>query len=180
MSGIAAMCYFSHRLPSPPPPPSEGCNFAPRPHLFSYRTPHPLTEGVNFAVGPHPNWPVMSGHTSAGKPPSMSDCRLYVQLASWGLCHHSSAGSEEQIHFSQQSPKMLKMASESHALLLFLGLITTTQTLLHGRLTVTLIPTLRPTSTLAPLRQRLYRTSEAPLKLLHVYYNLTIYELHTN
>ena len=36
----------------------------------------------------------------------------------------SLAGSEEQIHFSQQSPKMLKMASESsiHALLLLLGL----------------------------------------------------------
>ena len=28
--------------------------------------------------------------------------------------------------------------------------------------------------------QRLYCTSEAPLKLLHVYYNLTIYVLHTN
>ena len=36
----------------------------------------------------------------------------------------SFAGSEEQIHFSQQSSKMLKMASESfiHAFLLFLGL----------------------------------------------------------
>ena len=36
----------------------------------------------------------------------------------------SLARSEEQINFSQQSPKMLKMASESfiHALLLFLGL----------------------------------------------------------
>ena len=42
-------------------------------------------------------------------------------------------------------------------------------------LTVTLIPTLRPTTTLALLRQRLYRTSKAPLKLSHVYYNLTIY-----
>ena len=52
--------------------------------------------------------------------------------------------------------------------------------LLDGTLTVTLIPTLRPTSTLALLRQRLYRTSEAPLKLLQVYYNLTIYVLHTN
>ena len=49
---------------------------------------------------------------------------------------------------------------------------------LDGTLTVTLIRTLRPT--LALLRQRLYRTSEAPLKLLHVYYNLTIYVLHTN
>ena len=51
----------------------------------------------------------------------------------------------------------------------------TTRTLLDGTLTVALIPTLRPTSTLALLRQRLYRTSEAPLKLSHVYYNLTIY-----
>ena len=39
----------------------------------------------------------------------------------------------------------------------------TTRTLLDGTLTVTLIPTLRPT--LALLRQRLYRTSEASLKL---------------
>ena len=43
----------------------------------------------------------------------------YVRLTSI-----SPAGSEEQIIFSQQSPKILKMASESfiHALLLFLGL----------------------------------------------------------
>ena len=36
----------------------------------------------------------------------------------------SLAGSGEQINVSQQSPKMLKMASESfiHALLLFVGL----------------------------------------------------------
>ena len=36
----------------------------------------------------------------------------------------SLAGSEEETHFSQQSPKMLKMVSESFilALLLFLGL----------------------------------------------------------
>ena len=38
--------------------------------------------------------------------------------------------------------------------------------MLDGTLTVTLNPTLRPTSTLALLRQlRLYRTLEAPLKL---------------
>ena len=43
---------------------------------------------------------------------------------------------------------------------------------------ITLIPTLRPT--LALLRQRLHRTSEAPLKLLHIYYNLTVCVLHTN
>ena len=60
----------------------------------------------------------------------------------------------------------------------FLVRTITARTFLDGTLTVTLIPTLRPT--LALLRQRLYRTSEAPLKLLHVYYNLAIYVLHTN
>ena len=41
-----------------------------------------------------------------------------------GNTSNSLAGSEEQINFSQHSPKMLKMASESFilALLLFLGL----------------------------------------------------------
>ena len=65
-------------------------------------------------------------------------------------------------------------------ILTFLVRTITTRTLLDGTFTVTLIPTLRPT--LALLRQRLYRTSEAPLKLLHVYYNLTtaIYVLRTN
>ena len=38
----------------------------------------------------------------------------------------------------------------------------------------------RTTSTLALLQQRLYRTSEAPLKLSHVYYNLTICVFHTS
>ena len=39
--------------------------------------------------------------------------------------------------------------------------------------------TLRPTSTLALLQQRLYPTSEAPLKLSQVYYNLTAHKLIT-
>ena len=62
----------------------------------------------------------------------------------------------------------------------FLVRTITTRTLLDGTPTVTLIPTLRRTSTPVLLRQRLYRTPEAPLKLLHVYYNLTIYVLQTN
>ena len=45
---------------------------------------------------------------------------------------------------------------------------TTARTLSDETLTVTLIPTLRPTSTLALLRQGLYRTSEAPLKVSHL------------
>ena len=54
----------------------------------------------------------------------------------------------------------------------FLVTTTTTRTLKDETLTVTLNPKLKPTSTLALLRWRLYRTSEAPLKLLHVYYTL--------
>ena len=52
----------------------------------------------------------MSGHTSAGKLSSKSGGNSSISLA----------GSEEQINVSQQSPKMLKMASEGffHALLL--------------------------------------------------------------
>ena len=42
---------------------------------------------------------------------------------------------------------------------------TTTCTLVDGPLTITLIPTPRPKSIVVLLRQRLYRTSEAPLKL---------------
>ena len=35
------------------------------------------TKGLGFALWPHPNWPVMSGHTSsAGKLPSKSGCSL--------------------------------------------------------------------------------------------------------
>ena len=62
----------------------------------------------------------------------------------------------------------------------FLVRTTTTRTLLERTLIVTLISTLRPTSTLALLRQRLYCASETPLKLSHVHYNLTIYMLRTN
>ena len=52
----------------------------------------------------------MSGHTSAGKLPGKSGCRFYrcrcTLLA--GNSSISLAGSEEQMNFSQQSPKMLK------------------------------------------------------------------------
>ena len=75
----------------------------------------------DFALRPHPNWPVMSGHTSAGKLSSKSGCRCTLLAGNSSI---SPAGSEEQIKFSQQSPKMLKMASASfiRVLLLFLGL----------------------------------------------------------
>ena len=76
------------------------------------------------------------------------------------------------------SPESLQ--DETGYLNKFLVRTITTRTLLDGTLTVTLIQTLRPTSTLVLLRQWLYRTSGGPLKLSHVYYNLTIYVLHTN
>ena len=34
------------------------------------------TEGLNFALRPHPKWPVMSGRTFAGKLPSKFGCKL--------------------------------------------------------------------------------------------------------
>ena len=85
--------------------------------------PPPTTEGLNFTPWPHLNWLVMSGHTSAENFP-------VSQVAGWrctllaGKSSISLAGSVEQIKFSQQSPKTLKMASESfiHVLLLFFGL----------------------------------------------------------
>ena len=113
MCRIAAVRYLSETSqPSPPPPiPTEGVNVALRPHPISYQTPPPFFEGLNFAL-----WP-----TFAGKLPSKSGCRCRL-LA--GNLFISLAGSEEQMNFSQQSPKMFKIASDIfiHAFLLFLGL----------------------------------------------------------
>ena len=65
----------------------------------------------------------MSGYTSAGDflVSQVAGCRCTLLAGNSSI---SLAGSEEQINFSQQSPKMLKMASESfiHVLLLFLAL----------------------------------------------------------
>ena len=64
----------------------------------------------------------MPAHTSAEKHPSKVSARRRTLLA--GNSSISLQGSEEQLNVFQQSPKMLKMASESliHALLLFLVL----------------------------------------------------------
>ena len=59
----------------------------------------------------------MSGHTSAGKLPSKSGCRYSLLAKNSSI---SLAGSEEQINFSKQSPKMLKMAKESFVTILML------------------------------------------------------------
>ena len=59
---------------------------------------------------------------------------------------------------------------------MFLVKTTTTRTLLDRTLTVTLIPTLRPASTLALLWQRLYCTSEAPETIARILqpYNIRV------
>ena len=64
----------------------------------------------------------MSGHTFAGDFPVSQVAGCRCTLLAWNSSI-SLARSEEQIHFSQQPPRMLKMASENfiHALLLFLG-----------------------------------------------------------
>ena len=110
-SRIAAMCYLSVTPfpPCLPPPPTEGVNFALRPYPFFYPRP-PSTEGLNFALRLR-----------------LTLVRLQVVGATFWLGTLPSVllrEYEEQMNFSQQSPKMLKMASESliHALLLFLGL----------------------------------------------------------
>ena len=70
-----------------------------------------LIEGVNVS---HRPLPIAYGRQVAG-----FRCTLLAGNSSISL-----TGSEEQINFSKQSPKMLKMASESfiYALLLFLSL----------------------------------------------------------
>ena len=85
-------------LPTPPPPPppllAEFCHMT---------TPKLASNVLNTSVS------------------QVAGCRCTLLAGNSSI---SLAGSEEQINFSQQSPKMLKMASEScvHALLLFLGL----------------------------------------------------------
>ena len=66
-------------------------------------------------------WKLENCPTSDGKLPSKSGCRCPL-LA--GNLFISLAGSEKQMNFYQQSPKMFKIASEIfiRAFLLFLGL----------------------------------------------------------
>ena len=126
--GISCLEYSCHVLfarnlsspPPPPPPPTKVVNFACWPQPISYQQP-PLPPPL---LRPHLNWPVMCGHTSAGKPPGKSGCTGCICTLLAGNSSISLARSEEQIHFSHQSLKMLKMASESfiQASLLFLGL----------------------------------------------------------
>ena len=51
------------------------------------------------SLRPHLNWPVMCGHTSAGKPPSKSGCTGCMCTLLAGNSSISLARSEEQINF---------------------------------------------------------------------------------
>ena len=72
MSRIAGMCSLWKTSFPPPPPPKGWISPLGHAHFPS----KPPTVSLNFALWPHPNWPVMSGHTSADKLPSKSNCRL--------------------------------------------------------------------------------------------------------
>ena len=87
---------------------------------------HPMDLFLKISVLPLKRWFSSFGHTQFPLDPPLptaevAGCRCTLLAGNSSI---SLAGSEEQINFSQQSPKMLKMASEScvHALLLFLGL----------------------------------------------------------
>ena len=108
--------------------------------------------------------------------------RTVVVDSDWGfdnLCGSHLQSQSELYHVSRWYSQPDSLQDETGYLYnVFLVRTITTRTLLDRTPTATL--TIRRTSTLAMLRQLLYRTSEVPLKLLHVYYNLTIYVLHTN
>ena len=66
------MAFGRNLFPVQPPPhhwTGEFCLQAKPIFLPNPSCPTP-TEGLNFAISPHPNWPVISGHTSAEKLPS--------------------------------------------------------------------------------------------------------------
>ena len=95
-----------------PPLHTEWLSFAFRPHQLPYPAPPPTLKGWIF---PHPNW------LTCFPVSQVVGCRCTL-LA--GNSFVSLAGSGEQKNLCQQSPKMLKTASESfiHALVLFFGL----------------------------------------------------------
>ena len=100
------LCAICQKPLSPPPPtPTEGVNVALRSHLISYQTPCPTP------LPPPKGWILPYGLRLLGNFP-------VSKIAGWkctllaGNLFISLAGSEEQINVSQQSPKMLKIASD--------------------------------------------------------------------
>ena len=88
---------------SRPPPLNEGLNLTLRPHTQTRQQYLDIRLLGNFLVG------------------QVAGCKCTLLAGNSSI---SLAGSEEQINFSQQSPNMRKMASESfiRAFLLFLGI----------------------------------------------------------
>ena len=92
MSKISSMGYVSDTFPTRPPP---------------------TTEGLSFVLRSLPNWPVIFGYIGLlGNFPisQVAGCRCTLLAGNSSI---SLAGGEEQMCFSQQSPKMIKIASES-------------------------------------------------------------------
>ena len=96
---------FLYSTQPPPPPPAL--------HWRSQFGPITTLQTGQYYLDIRLLWNVPVSHVASCR------CTLLAGNSSISL-----AESEEQIHFSQQSPKMLKMDSQSfiHALLLFLGL----------------------------------------------------------
>ena len=99
------LCAICQKPLSPPPPtPTEGVNVALRSHPISYQTPCPTPP-------PPKGWILPYGLRLPGNfPVSQVVGRRCTLLA--GNLFISFAGSEEQINVSQQSPKLLKIASD--------------------------------------------------------------------
>ena len=110
MCRIAAMV-ICHKLPPPPPPPpaAEGVNVAVRSHPFFYVT--PPSPPVKVWILPYDHaqtgqWCLDIRLLLGNVPVSqVAECRFTLLARNSSI---SLSGSEEQIHFSQQSPKMLK------------------------------------------------------------------------
>ena len=107
--GVSNSCYVLFLRPTRQPPP-------PPPQL-------PPTEGLKFPYVHNQTGQKCLDFRLLGNFPvsEVGGCRCTLLAGNSSI---SLAGSEEQINFSQQSPKVLKMVSESfvHALLLFLRL----------------------------------------------------------
>ena len=88
---IGSCCHAANLFSSSKPPSStKGWIWPLSDTLSSNLPPPPLPiEGPNFSLWPHPNWSVITGHTSAVKLPSKSGCRLYMHLPGWELFQQS-------------------------------------------------------------------------------------------
>ena len=107
MCRIAAMGYLSWTTP-PPPPAAEGVTVAVRSHPFFYVTPPspPVKVWIFFYDHAQTGQWCLDIRLLLGNVPvsQVAECRCTLLAGNSSI---SLSGSEEQIYFSQQSPKML-------------------------------------------------------------------------